>query len=125
MLCRGDITHTSAERGVAPMLRLLDGGADLRGFAAADKVVGKAAAMLFVLAGVSSLCAEVISRPAAELLTDMGLEFSYSEITDMIINRKGDGQCPMELAVMDITDPKEGYLAIKKRLDELRKDRST
>ncbi len=105
------------------MLKLLEEKTALSGFSAADKVVGKAAAMLFSLAGICELYAEVISRPAAEYLTQKGITFSYGELTDRIINRKGDGQCPMELAVKDISDPIEGLAAIKKRLEEIRKDK--
>ena len=46
VICRGDDIHTSEKRGVAPLIELLDNKADIRGYSAADKAVGKAAAML-------------------------------------------------------------------------------
>lgn len=121
VLCKADITYTSKEKGVSPMVKLISENTDLNGFCAADRVVGKAAAMLFALAGVKELHTTVISRPAADFLTSAGIKFSYDEMTEYIINRKGDGKCPMELTVMDIDDITEAYLAITKKLDELRK----
>lgn len=125
VLCKGDKIIFSEEKGVSPMLNLLEEKTDLYGFSAADRVVGKAAAMLFSLAEVKEIYAEVISRPAAEFLTQAGITFSYGEMTEYIINRKGDGKCPMELAVMDISDPADGHAAIIKRLNEIRKDNKT
>lgn len=48
------------------MMALLAEGKDLTGFSAADRVVGKAAAMLFVKAKIKELFAKTISRSAAE-----------------------------------------------------------
>ena len=53
VLCRGDAVFTGTERGVKPLLGWLDGGVDLNGFSAADRVVGTAAAFLYVLLGAA------------------------------------------------------------------------
>ena len=103
------------------MLTFLENGTELRGFSAADKIVGKAAAMLFVCAGVTEVFAEVTSKAAVNYLKERGIACSYGVLTDKIINRKGDGLCPMELAVMDIEDEKLGFSAIKNRFDEIRR----
>ena len=89
VLCHGESVHTSMKRGVAPMVEWIENGVSLQGYSAADKVIGKAAAMLFVLAGVSSVYSEVMSRAAEEFLTLNGEEHSYGSLTDMIINRRG------------------------------------
>ena len=47
-LVRGEKILVRNERGIAPMMALLSEGYELAGFSAADRVVGKAAAMLFV-----------------------------------------------------------------------------
>ena len=46
---------TSSERGVKPLLLLLDAGESLNGFSAADKVIGKAAAFLYTLLGAEKI----------------------------------------------------------------------
>lgn len=121
VLCKDDTSYTSTGKGVSPMLTFLENGTELRGFSAADKIVGKAAAMLFVCAGVTEVFAEVMSKAAVNYLNERGIACSYGVLTDKIINRKGDGLCPMELAVMDIEDEKLGFSAIKNRFDEIRR----
>ena len=107
---------------MAPILSLIESGTDLRGASAADKVIGKAAAMLLVLAGVEHIYGAVMSRMAAEYLETRGVSYSFGELCDRIINRSGDGFCPMELAVADIDDPAQAPEVIRNRLDELRKE---
>jgi len=121
VLCKDETVYTSEKRGVVPVFEKLEQKISLVGFSAADKVIGKAAAMLFHLAGVSVLYGEVMSVPAKEYLEKTDIKFSYETLTDRIINRQGDGLCPMETAVNEISNPEEGYEAIKKKLNELRK----
>ena len=115
VICRGDDIHTSEKRGVAPLIELLDSRIDVRGYSAADKAVGKAAAMLFVLLGVGEIYAVVMSRSAKKILDEYGIKVEY------IINRKKDGMCPMEKAVMDIDDPAEAPTKIKETIEKMRK----
>ena len=55
-----DEVITSTERGVKPLLEILDSGKNLYKFSVADKVVGKAAAFLYVLLEPSEICTDVI-----------------------------------------------------------------
>ena len=119
VLCRGDATHTDTRRGVAPLLALLDRGEDVSGFAAADKVVGKAAAFLYLRLGVAAVHATVISVPAYDLLTAHGVAATYDTLVPAIRNRAGDGYCPMETVTLSLTDAVEAETAIRKRLAEL------
>ena len=115
-LVRGEEVLVRDERGIAPMMALLAEGKDLKGFSAADRVVGKAAAMLFVKAKIRELFAETISRSAAEFLEENGLPFSYRTMTEYIVNRDGTGRCPMENAVLSCNDAEEGYLLLQQKL---------
>lgn len=110
---------TSSERGVKPLLELLESKKDFTGFSAADKVVGKGAAFLYILLGVKEVYAEVISEPAAKVLTDNGIMLQYGEKVKNVINRTGDGICPIESAVLGITSPKTALEKIYNRLREL------
>ena len=121
VLCRDDITYTDTRRGVAPLLALLDAGTDVTDFAAADKVVGKAAAFLYLRLGVAAVHAGVISTPAYDLLTAHGVSVTYDTLVPAIRNRAGDGYCPMETVTLPLADPIEAEAAIRKRLAELLK----
>ena len=119
VLCRGEAEYTDTRRGVAPLLALIDGGEDLHGFCAADKVVGKAAAFLYLRLGVAILHATVISTSALDLLAAHGVTVTYDTLVPAIRNRAGDGYCPMETVTLPLTDPVEAEIAIRKRLTEL------
>lgn len=116
VVCRDDILYSATVRGVKPLLDWLDNGPSLRGFCAADRVVGRAAAFLYCLLGVTEVYARVMSRPAAEVLTAHGILVQVDTLTEGIINRKGTGPCPFEAAVMGITDPEEALITIRQKL---------
>ena len=117
----GEDVYISHERGVKPLLKLLDEKRDVVGASAADKVVGKAAAMIYVLLGIKELHAYVISSLAVEFLRAHNVSVRYDKLVPMIRNRTDTGFCPMEQATKDINEPNEALLAIRKRLSELEK----
>lgn len=119
VLCRGSKHHASVLRGVKPLVKWVESSGDLRGFSAADKVVGKGAAFLYVLLGVQSVYSHVISLPALEVLRKHGINVEYDTLVEHIINRRGDGFCPFEVAVMDIDDADTAYRAIRKKMDDM------
>lgn len=121
VLCKGNQIIKSTLTGIAPMVQFLTNKTDLRGFSAADRIVGKAAAMLFVLAEVKEVYASVMSKSAADMLSAHGITPSWGELTEHIINRQGTGLCPMEQAVQQITDPAQGFEAIQMTLASLPK----
>ena len=120
VLCKGDIVYTSTLKGIAPVLGWLDEGKDMEGFAAADRIVGKAAGMLFVLAKVKEVYAPIMSESAVELLRKHGITCSCEETVKKIINRMGTDICPMEKTVQDIDDPKIALETLKQTVKRLR-----
>ena len=93
---KGDVVYKSRERGIAPIVNLVKNGVDLNGFSVADKVVGKAAAYLFVSYGIACVYAVTISEGGAEVLKKHNLPFAYQNITTQIMNRSNTGICPLE-----------------------------
>lgn len=119
VLSDGNRLIKSRERGVKPLIGFIESGKSFKGFTAADKVVGKAAALLYALMGVSSLYASVISEGALTVCKSFGITVEYGTLTQNIINRRGDGFCPMEQAVADISDPQTAFNAVKEKLKNL------
>lgn len=115
----GDLEYTTYERGVKPLVRWLTEGTDLRGFSAADKVVGKATAYLYCLLGVKEVYAHVMSESAAKVLEENGIAASQGKLVENIINRQGTGICPFEAAVWEIHTPEEALIAIRNRMIEM------
>ena len=112
--------YTSHERGVKPLLDLLDSGRSYIGAIAADKTVGAGAAHLYVLLGVSALWTNVVSDSAKAILDAAGITLTFGECVPHIINRRGDGICPIELAVRDAKTTEEAYALILAALERLR-----
>ena len=119
-LCRGGEFFTDDGRGISPMMRFISEVRDLTGYSAADVIVGKAAAMLFVKAGIVSVHGRVMSESGKAFLETHGIPCSYDVLTDRIINRKGTDICPMEKTVADIDDPETAYTVLAKKIAELR-----
>lgn len=119
VVCRGSTLHFATDRGVKPLLNWLDAGLELSGFSAADKVVGRATAFLYRLLGVSEVYANVMSRPAAQVLQDAGIAAHWGTLVDGIINRRGTGPCPFEETVLNITDPQEALAAIRRKMAQM------
>ena len=118
--CLGDKIYTSQEGGVKPLVVFLESEERFEGYSAADKVVGRATAFLYVLLGVKNVYADVISRPALDVLESNGISASFGTAVDNIINRKGDGICPFEAAVLDLTSPDAAYKAVREKMAEMK-----
>ncbi len=116
----GELVRAETGRGVTPMIRLYEDGA-LQGAYVVDKIVGKAAAMLMTLGGVSGCYALTVSRAALGWFSGHGIPVEYEVCAEYIVNRTGDGICPMEQTVKELTDPSEALTALKQKIAELRK----
>ena len=119
VLCKGDKVLTSKERGVKPLVQWLETELDFGGFFAADKVVGRATAYLYVRLGVTAVYAEVISKPALDVLKRSNIFTEYNILAENIINRKGDDICPFEKVVLNIEDAALAHKAIIKEIKEM------
>lgn len=115
VVCKEDSVYTTSQRGVAPLLNWLDDGVDLKGYSAADRVVGRGAAFLYCLLGVKEVYAKVMSHPAAQVLRSHHIHASADTFVEGIINRAGTGPCPFEAAVMDLQDAEAALLAIRNK----------
>ncbi len=110
---------TFMQRGVKPLLGLLENKQSLNGFSAADKVIGKAAAFLYVMLNPDEIYAGVISRAALHVLTENHIHVQYDILTEAIRNRTNTGFCPMETAVRNTIHPDEAIIQIYDSLKKL------
>lgn len=119
VIIKGEQTYTSVSRGVKPLVKWYADGVDLTGFYAADKVVGKATAFLYVLLGVKEVFAKVMSVTAKSVLEEQGIKAQYESLVPNIINRQGDGICPFEEAVLSAENKNEAYEIIRNKMQEM------
>ncbi len=114
--------YTSEKRGVAPILEKIDSDPEFfNGASVADRVIGKAAAMLLEKYGVAEIYAQVTSEYAIAYLNDKNVGFTYDKRVDHIINRDGTDMCPMEKTVLHISDANEGEKLIRNKIKSMMK----
>ena len=119
VLYNGEVMLTSNLRGVKPLADWYTDGLKFQGYFAADRVVGKAAAFLYVVLGVECVYARVISEPALSVLQNNNIPVLYDNLVAAIKNRAGTGFCPMETAVLDIDSPDEAVAAVLNKLKQM------
>lgn len=101
---------TSQERGVKQLLFLLKEKKEfLKGASVADKVIGKAAALLMVLGEIKEVHTLIISEPAIKVFEKHNIPCFYDKKVTRIVNRTGDGLCPMETLCLDVEKPQEAF----------------
>ncbi len=111
--------------GVKPIMQWLSQDeAFFENAVVADKIIGKAAALLLILSNVKAVYGRVMSDSAIEILTKYNVPYEYGEKVPNIVNRTNTGMCPLEQSVVDIDTPNEAYIAIKQKISELMKDKS-
>lgn len=120
VLIKDGNVYSSRQRGIQPLLSCYKEKKMELGCSAADKVVGKAAAFFYVLLGTKELYADVISKPALEVLEKAGIPVSFGKMVPAIVNRTGDGFCPMETAVWELENPLDAVPAVEAAIERLK-----
>ena len=112
--------YFSFDNGIKPVISKLNENIEyFKGLTVADKIIGKASAMLLCLSGVKEVYCTVLSKAGEQVLKKYGVPYHYENMTEIIINRKGDDMCPMEKTVKDIDDLMQAYNALNQTLINL------
>ncbi len=88
-------------------------GTGLDGASVADRVAGKAIALLCVYSGIRPVYAEVLSRKAKTVFEENGIMCEWKELVDNILDLNRSNVCPFEIAAADISDPERAYATFK------------
>lgn len=89
----------------------------------ADKVIGKAAALMLVLSRAKAVHGVVMSQTAIKVLRENGIEYTYDTLVPFIENRSKSGACPLEKCVENINDSNIAFDAIEETIAELMKNK--
>ncbi len=114
---QGDDMLVSFDAGVKPLLKWVARGKSLAGYSVADKVVGKAAALLYAMLGPAAVFAPVMSEDARAVLISNQIAVGYDTLVEGISNHAGTGLCPLDSAVANIFDPYEAEAAICEQVE--------
>lgn len=93
----GQVLYKSNGRGIKPLYTAyMEMKESLKGSSIADKVIGRAAAMICADAKIHELYTNLISENAMEVLEQAEITYSYGLAVPSIKNRDQSGLCPME-----------------------------
>jgi hypothetical protein len=104
-----DLIFSSDKRGVAPLIDFINEKTEHGYFMLADKVIGKAAALLCIKAGIKIVYSGVISAAALEIFCENEIPVDYDCEVPVIENRTKTGLCPMEGLSKGVSSPDEMY----------------
>lgn len=116
--------YYSYDSGIKPVISKLN--ENIRyfdGLTVADKIVGKASAMLLTLSGVKKVYAKILSKWGRDIFEKYNIEYECEKLVPVIINRYGTGMCPMEVTVKDIEDLNDAYDALNRKVEELKNEK--
>jgi len=109
-----EVIFESKNRGISGFLQALEKfGDSLKGASAADRVVGKAIALLCVYAGIKAVYASTLSKEAKTVFERHKVYFEWDMLVEKILDANKVEACPFEKASINISDPGEAYIKFK------------
>jgi hypothetical protein len=111
---KGKVIFETKKQGIGGFLQAIEKlDKDLVAASAADKIVGVAAAMLCVYAGVVSVFALTISEGGMKVLEDNNIACLFEKKVPNILNRDKNDVCPFEKLAMASGSSDEVYVKLK------------
>jgi hypothetical protein len=122
----GKVIFETKKQGISGFLEAIEKlDKNLVASSAADKLVGVAAAMLCVYAGVGSVFVLTISDGGTRVLEDNNIAYLFEKKVSHILNRSKNDVCPFEKLAMSSGSPDEAYVKLKSLASELMRKSST
>lgn len=113
----GEILFETDSHRISGFLRAIDKlGTTLEDASVADRVVGKAVALLCVYVKINEVYAEVLSRNAKTVFDKSKISYKWNVIVDNILDLNRCGICLFEKAATGISNPKRAYTVFKELL---------
>ncbi len=108
----GQVLYETKSNRISGFLDAIENlGAKLEGASLADRVAGKAIALLCVYAKIKEVYAAVLSRKAQEVLKQHQIIYHWKELVDNVLDANKTGVCPFEKAAANISNSQEAYKA--------------
>ena len=86
---------------------------NLSGSSVADKIIGRAAALLCTYSNVKATFAVTLTQSASEILNKHNIYYEFETLVPTILNLKKTDKCPFEKLVENINNPKKAHKKIK------------
>lgn len=118
----GKLIFESNDHGIIGFIKAIEElGGELNGAYMADKIVGRAIALLAIYAGIRGVYAEIISKYGLKTLMEGNIEeIEYGEIVDVIMDKTGRNICPFEKEAQETYEPSKAYEKFKLMIKALK-----
>lgn len=101
----GKVLFSVDGKGIKPIYTAFNELKDeLKGSSVADKVIGKAAAMIYEHAAIKELSTKLISENAINVLENTSIIYEYEKSVPYIKNRDQSGMCPVETLSLKVNN---------------------
>jgi hypothetical protein len=118
----GNLLFKSKLSGIYGLLQAINElQEDLYDSSIADKVVGRAAALLFKHIGVKEVFAVIVSEAGLIVLNEYGVSIEYDKLVPKILDRRGGNICPFEKFSFTINSPSEALKKFKNFTEQIQK----
>lgn len=103
-----EIVYKSESKGLQSLISLYKNEkSTLEDSSIADKVIGRAAALILFDANIKEVYADLISENAIDILDKSNIPYEYKTLVKEIRNRDNTGMCPMEELSLKCTSADE------------------
>ena len=110
----GEIIFETASNGISGFLEAIEKFGDgLEGTSVADRVTGKAIALLCVYARVKAVYALILSKGAKSVFEKHAIHHEWNELVENILDVNKTRICPFEKLAKEISNPKNAYRRLK------------
>lgn len=108
------IVFESVLSGICGFLTALEKlGSNLKGASVADRVAGKAIALLSVHAGVKVIYAGILSKHGKAVFKEYAIHHEWNRLVESILCIDKSGTCPLEELALEISDQAKAYRKLK------------
>ena len=112
----GKVLFETESHGIGALLKAINElGDNVKASSVADRIVGRAAALLFTFSGVKAVFAVIASDGGIEVLAENNVLCMYEKRVANILNFKKTDVCPFEKLVANLSDPEKAYGMLKEK----------
>ncbi len=120
----GEVIFEATSHGISDFLEATEKFKDgLDGASVADKVVGRAIALLCIYAKVKAVYAVILSKKAKAVLEENMVYHKYDALVESIFDINKTGMCPFEKLATEISNPNDAYRRLKALQNSLKHSR--
>jgi len=104
------VLFKSGSSGISGLLQAIENlNEKLHKSSVADRVIGRAAALLLVYFHAEEVYGATVSREGLRVLKEGGIPLEHGNIVSRILDREGKDICPFERFSLAISSPEEAY----------------